>query len=140
MQHGEKANMGCGNAKSPLPMTKQLEDANPSAQDRILAEIVHRLVSSFAPQKIVLFGSRAAGEARPDSDFDLLIVWRDEHPPAARAAAIRESLLDIGVPMNIAVVTPSEFNRLRSRRTHIVAIADREGKILYAASPQGSRN
>jgi hypothetical protein len=62
-----------------------------------------------------------------------LIVWRDEHPPAARAAAVREILTDIGVPLDIAVVTPSEFDRLRSRRTHLVAVADREGQILHEA-------
>jgi predicted nucleotidyltransferase len=50
-------------------------------QERILAEIVERLVSALAPRRIILFGSRASETARPDSDFDLLIVWRDENPP-----------------------------------------------------------
>ncbi len=74
-----------------------------------------------------------AGSARGDSDYDLLIIWRDEHPPAARAATVRKALVDIGVPLDLAVVTPSEYERLRRLRTHVVAIADKEGQILHAA-------
>jgi predicted nucleotidyltransferase len=102
-------------------------------QETILKEVVDRLVSRFAPSKILLFGSRAIGTARQDSDYDLLIVWRDEDPPASRAATIRRALLDLGVPFDIAVVTPREYEQYRRRRVHIVAIADREGRILHAA-------
>ena len=114
-------------------MNMQSAEKESIPEDKVLADIVERLVANFAPQRILLFGSRAAGTAGPDSDFDILIVWRDEQPPAARAASVREVLKDIGVPLDIAVVTPSEFSRLKSRRTHIVAIADREGRILHAA-------
>lgn len=103
------------------------------AQEEVLQEIVRRLISRFAPRRILLYGSRANGTARPESDYDLLIVWRDENPPAARAAAVRQLLLDLGTPLDIAVVTPSEFDRFRNLRVHIVAIADREGRILHAA-------
>jgi len=102
-------------------------------QEGILKDVVDRLVSSFAPRKILLFGSRAIGNAKQDSDYDLLIVWRNEDPPPSRAAAVRRTLLDFKVPFDIAVVTPSEYERYRRRRVHIVAIADREGRILHAA-------
>jgi predicted nucleotidyltransferase len=102
-------------------------------QDQVLQEIVSRLISRFEPKKILLFGSRATGSADTDSDYDLLIVWRDENPPAARAATIRRALMDLGKPLDIAVVTPREYERFRSRRAHIVAIADREGRVLHAA-------
>jgi len=39
-----------------------------------LAALVDRLVSTLDPQAIWLFGSRAAGTALPESDFDLLVV------------------------------------------------------------------
>lgn len=114
-------------------MTTQPEGLNFLSKDRILGEMVNRLVKSIAPKMILLFGSRVGGAIRADSDYDLLIIWRDENPPALRAAAVRKILADIGVPLDIAVVTPSEFDRFRVRRTHIVAIADREGQILHAA-------
>lgn len=42
--------------------------------DRILEEMVRRLVAAFAPDHIYLYGSRARGEAGPDSDYDLMLV------------------------------------------------------------------
>ena len=39
-----------------------------------MREIVRRLVQALDPDRIVLFGSRARGEASPESDIDLLIV------------------------------------------------------------------
>jgi predicted nucleotidyltransferase len=103
------------------------------AQEEVLREIVLRLTSEFAPRKILLYGSRATGTARSDSDYDLLIVWRDENPPAARAATVRRALVDLGASLDVAVVTPREYELFRKRRMHIVAIADREARILHAA-------
>ena len=103
------------------------------AQGKVLQDIADRLVSMFAPTKILLYGSRATGTAQPDSDYDLLIVWRDENAPAARAATVRKALMDLGASVDIAVVTPKEYEQFRTRRMHIVAIADREGRVLHAA-------
>ncbi len=38
------------------------------------AQAVRRMVAVGNPIKIVLFGSRARGEARPDSDLGLLVI------------------------------------------------------------------
>ena len=57
------------------------------AADATLAEIMRRILAAGEPQKIVLFGSRARGDARDDSDYDLLLVEPSElprHKPAAR--------------------------------------------------------
>jgi predicted nucleotidyltransferase len=102
-------------------------------QDDVLKEIAARIVSAFAPRMIVLYGSRATGRSHPESDHDLLIVWRDENPPPSRAATVRRALLGLDNAFDIAVVTPGEYERFRTRRTHIVAVASREGSLLYAA-------
>ena len=47
-----------------------------TADENVLDEIVRRLVDAVDPDRIVLFGSRARDDARPDSDYDLLIVTR----------------------------------------------------------------
>jgi hypothetical protein len=39
------------------------------------------VVEYFGPQRIILFGSRARGEAIRDSDIDLLVVVDDDTPP-----------------------------------------------------------
>jgi len=45
-----------------------------SPKPAYLSEIVERIVRQFDPLRIILFGSWARGDARPDSDVDLLVV------------------------------------------------------------------
>lgn len=101
--------------------------------DQRIKDVVGRLVSVFSPAIVLLFGSRARGDARSDSDVDLLVVWKDENPPARRAAAVRLALGRIGFPIDLAVLTPSEFARLKEWRGHVVHLAAREGIVLHAA-------
>jgi hypothetical protein len=43
-------------------------------------ELLEKVVAHFAPQRVILFGSTARGEAGPDSDIDLLVVVDDDTP------------------------------------------------------------
>ena len=106
-------------------------DFGPNTDD--VLRIIRKIGSALSPKAIILFGSRARGEARPDSDVDLLVVWRDETPPAFRSAEVRRAIGRQGLPMDVAVVTPSEFDRLRNRKAHIVGIAAREGILVHGA-------
>ena len=44
-------------------------------------ELLDAVVAYFKPQRVILFGSTARGEAGPDSDIDLLVVVDDDTPP-----------------------------------------------------------
>ena len=61
--------------------------------DPILAEIVQRLVELLQPERIYLFGSRARGDAGPDSDYDLMVVVSRLTEPAYRLAQRAHSVL-----------------------------------------------
>jgi len=41
--------------------------------DRTLQELTRVLVDTLHPDRIILFGSRARGDARGDSDYDLAV-------------------------------------------------------------------
>lgn len=56
--------------------------------DDILKEITKRLVNSIHPDKLVLFGSRARGDNRPDSDIDIMIIKDSTAPKHIRAAYV----------------------------------------------------
>lgn len=43
-------------------------------------ELLDRVVAYFHPRRVVVFGSRARGEAGPDSDIDLLVILDDDAP------------------------------------------------------------
>jgi uncharacterized protein len=43
-------------------------------------ELLDPVVAYFKPRRVILFGSRARGDARPDSDIDLLVIVDDDSP------------------------------------------------------------
>ena len=116
---------------STIPAPLSLSDFGPNTED--VLRIIRRIGSVLSPKTIILFGSRARGEARSDSDVDPLVVWRDENPPAFRSAEVRRAIGRQALPMDVAVVTPSEFDSLRNRKAHIVGIAAREGIVVHGA-------
>ena len=99
----------------------------------LLTEVVRRVVEAVAPQKIVLFGSRARGDHRPDSDIDLLIIKDSNLPRLKRAVAIHAALcsLPIEVDTEVMVYTPREVEEWKGSRAAFVTTALREGKVLY---------
>lgn len=94
-------------------------------------EIVRRIVDAIHPQRIILFGSRARGDARPDSDLDLLVIADSSEPRYRRAAPLYGALSDILIPMDILVYTPQEVEEWSGVRQAFVTTAVREGKVLY---------
>jgi predicted nucleotidyltransferase len=56
-----------------------------------LQAFTQRLVAQFAPQQVILFGSQARGEARWDSDADILVVMPFEGKPLESVKAMREA-------------------------------------------------
>jgi predicted nucleotidyltransferase len=94
--------------------------------------MVERIVSRFRPQKIILFGSHARGDALPDSDVDLLIVMSVTGSKRQKAVKIGVALHDIPIAKDVIVVTPEEFEWRKDVVGTIEWPASREGKVLYA--------
>ena len=93
--------------------------------------IVERIVRRFNPEKIILFGSQARGDARPDSDVDLLIVADTDLPPRDRFPAAHRILADYPLAFDVILSTPVEYNKRRSLVNHIVYFADKYGRVIY---------
>ena len=101
-----------------------------SVQERI-EEMVRRIVSQFHPDKIILFGSHASGEAGPDSDVDLLVVMQPRGSKRERVVEVYGLLAGMGVPKDVMIVTPEEFEIYRDAPGTVIRTACREGKVLY---------
>ncbi|HYR79894.1 MAG TPA: nucleotidyltransferase domain-containing protein [Candidatus Dormibacteraeota bacterium] len=56
--------------------------------DPALREIVQRLADAYHPLQIYLFGSKARDTAGPDSDYDLLVVMRDDAPQELKSSQL----------------------------------------------------
>jgi predicted nucleotidyltransferase len=104
------------------------------AADATLAEIIRRILAAGEPQKIVLFGSRARGDARADSDYDLLLVEQSELPRHKRAARYRRALIGLAGAKDILVWTPDEVAQWREVPNAFVTTAVQEGVVLYERS------
>jgi predicted nucleotidyltransferase len=100
-------------------------------QDSLLPEIVRRIVEAVDPDKIILFGSRARGDNRPDSDFDLLVIKPSQEAKHRRAVPILRSLWGMDAPIDVVWYTPEEFEDWSGIRTHLVGRVLREGRVLH---------
>ena len=96
-------------------------------------KIVSRLIAAFDPERVVLFGSWARGDARADSDIDILVIAESDEPIHRRMAAAHRALRGIAVSLDVFVCTPEEIERFRTWSSHTIAIALREGRTLHAA-------
>ncbi len=96
-----------------------------------IAEMVRRIATRFQPQKIILFGSYARGEAGPNSDVDLLVVMPPHGSKRERAVEIYGLLAGMGLAKDVIVVTPEEFEAYSDAPGTVIRTARQEGKVLY---------
>jgi predicted nucleotidyltransferase len=94
--------------------------------------MVDRIVRRFRPEKIILFGSHARGDALPDSDVDLLVVMSVKGSRRQKAVKIGVALHDIAISKDVIVVTPEDFEWRKDIVGTIEWPAYREGKVIYA--------
>ena len=87
-------------------------------------KVLQRWIEALGPkpasiERIVLFGSRARGTARPDSDYDLALVvsQRDRRLVDRCYDAVVDVLLETGRLVSLKIFTSSEFARLSAMKT-----------------------
>ena len=111
----------------PVPVTEEL-----------LQQAVRMIVDEVAPEMIILFGSHARGDARPDSDLDLIVVesapFGKERSRRLEAVRLYHALRGLGVPKDILVFSAAEVDYWRDSLNHVLARALREGRVLYERS------
>lgn len=97
----------------------------------LLEEMVRRLVDAIDPDRIILFGSRARGDARPDSDVDLLVIKDSDEVPLRRSIPAYRALGQIPAPTDILWRTPQEVEEWAGVQNYVTTRAIREGRLLY---------
>ena len=96
--------------------------------DRVVKTIAER----YKPEKIIVFGSCAAGNAREAHDLDLFIIKHTELRPHKRADEIHEYFRDdYPCAMDLLVYTPDEVEHWKDCKFSFVHRVLKTGKVVY---------
>ena len=98
-----------------------------------LRELVRCIVEVAKPERIILFGSAARGQMGPDSDLDVLVVKSGIEHRRRLAQDIYMSLPELGVGVDVIVLTPEDIEAQRTSVGSIVGPALEEGRVIYGA-------
>ena len=104
-------------------------------EDDLLRQMTATIVEAADPEQVILFGSRACGNAGAESDVDLVVAEAKSFGPGrdrgAEETRIWRALAKFHVPKDILVYSRDEADHWRGSRNHVLARALREGRVLY---------
>jgi predicted nucleotidyltransferase len=112
-------------------MSEQLLRPQRTVDEALIQEIARKIAQAFHPRRIILFGSRARGEARQDSDIDLFVELETSDKPLDRYIKIIRLFRDRWWPMDLIVMTPEEVRERQNSTASIIPWIEREGRILF---------
>lgn len=100
-------------------------------QAEVIEEVRRRLEEAVpAGSEILLFGSRARGNAADDSDYDVLIIEPDVDRPMEEAVRLRRVLNGMPCAFDIVVMSAERAESRARVRGTVVERARREGLVL----------
>lgn len=99
---------------------------------RAIEELGQRIGAEFRPERVVLFGSYAHGNATEDSDVDLLIVMPFEGKPVHKSVEMRLKLRP-PFPVDLLVRTPETVRERVEIGDCFINDILATGKVLYEA-------
>ena len=104
-----------------------------------VAREIHRMAE---PEQTILFGSRARGDHRPDSDIDVLII-KDPSPPEDwledlrdRARALQKARLPEASGIDVICMTAREFDARRHLRNNLANSIAKQGSPIMPLTPE----
>ncbi len=131
----ERKSSGVRSRKAAGPRRRVVSPLAPSASvglpEGLIAEITEKIVQRFKPIRIVLFGSRARGDARPDSDIDLFVEMESPLDRFARATQVGTIFDHRSWAMDVIVYTPQETKQAVRNAGFLIDEIEREGHTLY---------
>ena len=95
-------------------------------------QVVGQIVEKFKPQKIILFGSYARGNPRPESDVDLLVVMDSPLKGSKQSLEIRRHL-GVMFGLDLIVHSPKTLAERVAMGDWFVRDILKQGKVLYEA-------
>ena len=102
-----------------------------SSDEKMCQEIVKYVREAASPSKIVLFGSRARGDAHEDSDYDLLVVKDEIESYSEETHEIGVALMTLPIFADVLLRTSEEDKRKQQLQIGLQRSVMEEGIVLY---------
>ena len=103
--------------------------------DELIDRMVQAVVREVDPQQVILFGSRARGDERADSDIDLIVVEAEPFGPDRsrhdESSKLYRTLAQFRVAADVLVYSQDDVDYWRDSLNHVLARGLREGRVLY---------
>ncbi|MFM7674557.1 MAG: nucleotidyltransferase domain-containing protein [Synechococcus sp.] len=100
-----------------------------------LQQMAAEIRQEIPEAEVRLFGSYARGEARPESDIDLLITandsWLAQHSRFNTLGRLWRKLAHHRIPVDLLLYSQSQVEERRHWLSHVIARAYREGRVLH---------
>jgi predicted nucleotidyltransferase len=102
--------------------------------EKLVSEIVRRILTVANPDRIILFGSASTGGMSRDSDIDLLILENSPGNVREESVRLRDVLRGLGYPFDVIVMPTERFEETKSIIGGIAYPANKSGKVIYEAA------
>ena len=109
----------------------------PKVTQELLQEITQRIVQSFHPSQVILFGSYAYGTPNRESDIDLLVIMDSSETMPQRIGRVREVARVRFLPMDVIIYTPAEVQKRIEMGDFFVKEILEKGRVLYQNDTNG---
>jgi predicted nucleotidyltransferase len=105
-------------------------DVRKRIPNTVIRAVARQIAEQYKPQKIILFGSYARGNPRPESDVDLLVIMDTPLKEWQQSLQIRRSL-GVMFGMDLIVRTPKKLAQRVKMGDSFIQDVLKEGKVLY---------
>jgi predicted nucleotidyltransferase len=93
--------------------------------------VARALVDAANPERIILFGSYARGDATEDSDLDFLVIERQVADRAKEMVRLRRAIRPLRIPVDVLVFSSEEVAKWGGQPGSALYWALREGRVVH---------
>ena len=111
---------------TPRAMTQSICSADP-----LVERVVRTIARSVKPERVILFGSRANGTAREDSDIDLVVIYSGSKTKREVQVGIHKLFSNPDFSIDLFVLTPEELESQKRVPNTLAREVTERGVVCY---------